>query len=315
MALPLVNVAQVPQVSPLRYPGGKSWFYPYFRAWMVHEGYRGGTLIEPFAGGASISLQSLVDGIVSQAVLVERDEELFTFWRVVLDRDRFPALAGQVLALRSEADLMEKMDDLEERRSRGDATDVERALLYLLRNRTNYGGITARGASRMRRGEKERGVSSRWYLSTLSARLSLVNQLGDRISVVHGDGVSFLEFAARFLPDAVVFADPPYLLGKSPGTRLYDQTSLEYGHLLGVLATGFKGRFLLTHSPSDELLSMAKRFGLEARGVPMRGRRNAVLEEVVVASDASWMQSDLIARALEEAKQLRGRVRREATAS
>jgi len=29
-----VNVASVPQRSPFRYPGGKTWFVPTFRRWM-----------------------------------------------------------------------------------------------------------------------------------------------------------------------------------------------------------------------------------------------------------------------------------------
>ena len=32
--IPAVNVAQVPQRSPLRYPGGKTWLIPHIRAWL-----------------------------------------------------------------------------------------------------------------------------------------------------------------------------------------------------------------------------------------------------------------------------------------
>src|ERR1700674_1531455 len=30
-----VNVASVPQRSPFRYPGGKTWLIPYIRSWLV----------------------------------------------------------------------------------------------------------------------------------------------------------------------------------------------------------------------------------------------------------------------------------------
>ena len=32
--IPAVNVAAVPQRSPLRYPGGKTWLIPHVRAWL-----------------------------------------------------------------------------------------------------------------------------------------------------------------------------------------------------------------------------------------------------------------------------------------
>jgi len=49
--LPVVNVATVPQRSPLRYPGGKTWLIPHIRHWL--KSTRSEILIEPFAGGQS----------------------------------------------------------------------------------------------------------------------------------------------------------------------------------------------------------------------------------------------------------------------
>ena len=32
--IPAANVSSVPQRSPLRYPGGKTWLVPHIRAWL-----------------------------------------------------------------------------------------------------------------------------------------------------------------------------------------------------------------------------------------------------------------------------------------
>jgi DNA adenine methylase len=46
----LVNVASVPQRSPFRYPGGKTWLVPYVRLWLFSITPPPRELIEPFAG-------------------------------------------------------------------------------------------------------------------------------------------------------------------------------------------------------------------------------------------------------------------------
>lgn len=50
-----VNVASVPQRSPFRYPGGKTWFAPRLREWLANQKRKPEILIEPFAGGGILA--------------------------------------------------------------------------------------------------------------------------------------------------------------------------------------------------------------------------------------------------------------------
>jgi hypothetical protein len=52
----VVNVSSVPQRSPFRYAGGKTWLIPKIRQWLHYHGSVGKELIEPFAGGGIVSL-------------------------------------------------------------------------------------------------------------------------------------------------------------------------------------------------------------------------------------------------------------------
>ena len=52
--IPAVNVACVPQRSPLRYPSGKTWLIPHVRAWLGSLCTPPELLLEPFAGGAIV---------------------------------------------------------------------------------------------------------------------------------------------------------------------------------------------------------------------------------------------------------------------
>src|SRR2546428_11509422 len=84
-ALPkAVNVASVPQRSPFRYPGGKTWLVPYFRRWVKSLGTKPHSLIEPFAGGGIITLTALFENLVDSALMVELDEQVAAVWQAIV---------------------------------------------------------------------------------------------------------------------------------------------------------------------------------------------------------------------------------------
>ena len=68
-----VNVSSVPQRSPFRYPGGKTWLVPLFRRWMMSLPSQPEVLVEPFAGGGIISLTTAFELLADKAVMVELD--------------------------------------------------------------------------------------------------------------------------------------------------------------------------------------------------------------------------------------------------
>ena len=60
--------------SPLRYPGGKGKLASLMEILIDETGHRGGTYIEPFAGGAGIALELLEKNIVEQIVINDLDK-------------------------------------------------------------------------------------------------------------------------------------------------------------------------------------------------------------------------------------------------
>ena len=52
----IVNVASVPQRSPFRYPGGKTWLVPTIRKWLKSLSLKPSLFVEPFVGGGIVSL-------------------------------------------------------------------------------------------------------------------------------------------------------------------------------------------------------------------------------------------------------------------
>lgn len=82
-----VNVASVPQRSPFRYPGGKTWFVPTFRDWIKNNYPKPKILIEPFSGGGIISITALFEELVSHVVMVEIDADVAAVWQAVVNGD------------------------------------------------------------------------------------------------------------------------------------------------------------------------------------------------------------------------------------
>ena len=77
-----VNVASVPQRSPLRYPGGKTWLIPHIRHWL--NATKPKVLIEPFAGGGIVSLTAAMEGLVDESIMVDLDRDVAAFWHAAL---------------------------------------------------------------------------------------------------------------------------------------------------------------------------------------------------------------------------------------
>ncbi len=276
-----VNVASVPQRSPFRYPGGKTWVVPTFRQWMAHIYPKPGILVEPFAGGGIISLTALFENLVEKVVMVELDEEIAAFWQSIVNREA-EWLANRVLTF----DLTKEAVIRELKKTPN--TQREKAFQTILKNRTFHGGILAEGSGFLKYGEKGKGIRSRWYPETLAKRLLNLRHVAARIDFRRGDGLEVIEdFATN--QDAVHFIDPPYTAGgKKAGRRLYKHYNLDH-ELLFTVCESLKGDFLITYDNAEEVKRMARNHGFQMRLIPMTNTHHATMEELVVGRDLSWM--------------------------
>ena len=276
-----VNVASVPQRSPFRYPGGKTWFVPTFRDWIKNHSPKPEILIEPFAGGGIISLTALFEEFVSRVVMVEIDEEIAAVWQSVVD-GHAEWIAKRILSF----DLTKEsvIDEI----SRTSVDLREKAFQTILKNRTFHGGILAEGSGFLKYGENGKGIRSRWYPATLSKRFSNLKLIADRILFCKDDGLEVIQEYSR-RQDVVFFIDPPYTAGgKRAGKRLYRHFTLDHERLF-TLCESVKGDFLMTYDNADEVKMMARNHGFQMRLIPMTNTHHATMQELVIGKDLSWM--------------------------
>jgi len=281
-AIPAVNVAAVPQRSPLRYPGGKTWLIPHVRAWLERISPAPRLLVEPFAGGGIVSLTAVMEDLTDRCLMAELDHDVAAFWHAALRHG--PELCEKVRRFKS---TREAVDRLSRRRP---ADVLEHGFRTLVLNRTRRGGILAPGAALSRAGENGKGVASRWYPDTLVKRLRKIAECADRISFCETDGMRFLEtLLENCRRDAAVFVDPPYTAGgKRAGQRLYAHAELDHARLFEMLAAS-RLNFLMTYDRSAEILSLVREHGFHAVQVVMKNTHHGLIPELVITPQPEFV--------------------------
>ena len=275
--IPAANVATVPQRSPLRYPGGKTWLIPHIRAWLSGLDSAPSLLIEPFAGGGIVSLTAVMEGLSNHCLMVELDRDVAAFWHASLRHTR-----DLVQLVRAFTVDRESVGEVERSVPRD---VVEHGFRTLVLNRTRRGGILAPGASLSKSGENGKGVGSRWYPETLINRLETIRSFSERIAFCEADGLQVLEsLLATLSEDVAVFVDPPYTAGgKRAGTRLYSQSEIDHRRLFELLATS-GAEFLMTYDYAPEIIGLVHEHEFFAVRVDMKNTHHSVIPELIITS-------------------------------
>ena len=271
--IPAVNVASVPQRSPLRYPGGKTWLIPHLRHWLSG---RAGTpcLVEPFCGGGIISLTAVMEGLADRCVLVELDRDVAAFWHTALRHTE--ALCKRI------RDFNPSRENVRALELQSPAGLVDHGFRTLVLNRTRRGGILAQGASLIRAGENGKGVASRWYADTIIDRLLNIKKHEKLITFMEGDGLKLLESMVH-AEGVAVFVDPPYSAGgKRAGQRLYAHHKIDHSRIFEVLA-GSNANFLMTYEQAPEIAALVRKHGFAAVTVTMKNTHHSRVPELVIS--------------------------------
>ena len=282
----VVNVASVPQRSPFRYPGGKTWLVPRLRRWLESQPGKPREFIEPFAGGGIASLTTAFEGRAEWVTMVERDEQIAAVWRVILQQPGGGQwLANQIIHFDLTPECVQAV------LCKAEPSLRETAFCTLLKNRINHGGILAPGVGILKHGENGKGIKSRWYPETLSKRILDIVSQRDLIQFIEGDGMQVLmENASR--ADAVFFIDPPYTAGKGKraGARLYTYNELDHEELFRIVSI-LKGNFLMTYDNAQDVLDLAKKFGFATQPVAMKNTHHAEMSELLIGRNLDWLHS------------------------
>lgn len=279
----IVNVASVPQRSPFRYPGGKTWLIPQIRLWLASLLDNCSTFIEPFAGGGIVSLTVAFENLASKIIMVELDKSVSSVWETLV-YGNIDALAERILIFEM------SYENLKAEISQETASIEDLAFRTLLRNRTCHGGILAPGGGFLKNGENGKGILSRWYPATLAKRIRNIKSIRDKIEFINGNGFEVIE-NNLLDPKAIFFIDPPYTAaGKKAGTRLYTHYDLDHNYLFDLMES-VSGSFLMTYDNADEIKDLSDKHGFKYKEIAMSNTHHAKMNELLISRDLSWLES------------------------
>jgi len=281
-----------PDVSPLRYPGGKRKLVPFIADVIKRADLQVELFIEPFAGGAAASIALLESGHVQSIALADADPLIASFWKTVFSRDA-QRLADMVCDTRVTLREWRRQKDLSPR------STLAAAFKCLFLNRTSFSGslVPRTGAIG---GMSQTGVykiGCRFNQERLARRIVELSELAPRVRFVRNDSyrktmadVARTTFAAKHSSKIFWYLDPPFF---AKAERLYrfsfnDEQHRQFALDIKTLA----GHWLLSYDDHHDARRMYQRHAGFAR-VNLRYSARIDNGERLIASEV--IVSDVIA--------------------
>lgn len=265
--------------SPLRYPGGKTSLFSFFRKLIRENQLRDVTYVEPFAGGAGAALALLVSGNVREVVINDFDPAIAAFWSsVVAENSTF---ASRVRSVPLNVREWERQKDIYSNPSHNSTFDLGFSTFYL--NRTNRSGVLNAGPIGGMDQTGNYKIDARFNREALLEKIRLIGLFGKRIATTSLDGSELIKTYGGF-ENVLIYADPPYF---EKGASLYLNSFDEDAHarLATALNDAANARWVLTYDDVKEIRSLYARrrklkFGLN---YSVREKRRA--SELMIFSD------------------------------
>lgn len=211
-------------LSPLRYPGGKTCYYPLISEIIDINDLEGCIYAEPFAGGAGAALSLLSTKKVSKILLNDIDLAIYAFWFSILSYTN--QFISKIIELpicveewqRQKAIYKNEKDDL---------LKLGFATFYL--NRCNVAGIMlANPIGGIAQSGKYK-IDARFNKEKLIKKIEYIATLKDKIRITNLDAIKFIKNLRYRKQKLFIYFDPPYY---KKGKLLYYNHYEHEDHLL-----------------------------------------------------------------------------------
>lgn len=245
-------------LTPLRYPGGKSVMTPFFIDLFEANSMKRAVYAEPYAGGAGTAVNLLLNDVVDKILINDANICIYSFWHYLLEYkcnfiNRIWDMEVSISEWHRQKTILKEAT----------LPSLELGIATFFLSRTNRSGILTAGPIGGNTQEKQDAakykVDCRFNKQDLCERLSKIVERASQIKVCNEDAVSFL----RKINDnkTVVYLDPPYYVnGKSLYMNYYKHN--DHLYLSEYLKSVDTFKWVLSYDNADEIIGMYRDFDL-----------------------------------------------------
>jgi len=247
--------------SPLRYPGGKT-FLTSLIIETILDKKNVSTFIEPFAGGAGVSLFLLLNNYVDQIFINDSDYLIFCIWDSILNEtDKFVRRIEDTPVTIEEWQKYSNLLADEQTFFSQDKFQIGFGAFFL--NRCNRSGMIKKSVGPIG-GKSQTGkwkVDARFNKLGLISKIRKIAEQKDNIFLSNKDAVTFLKESLIDIQKTFVYLDPPYY---DKGEQLYRKYFCDADHinLFNYLNTHREFHWMVSYDNSSFIRNLYRDFSL-----------------------------------------------------
>lgn len=231
----------------IRYPGSKDRHLRFLREFIDPIASRSRSVVEPFAGTASITFDLLRRGVVDGYQINDIDESMASLWRVVRDD---PQTLTRLVEGYAPA-----VDDFYEFREHPGETEIERAFRKIVLHQISYSGLGAAAGSPIggRAQKSAYTVDCRWSPRRLVKGIAECHDLlsSHPGTITSGSWESAVDAAVE--TGSFIYLDPPYI---DQGAKLYANGSMDHAALAERLRGAVGADWLISYDNAEDVASL-----------------------------------------------------------
>jgi len=235
--------------TPLRYPGGKQKLSPFIREIIEANGLEGCDYSEPFAGGAGVAIELLLDGTASAIHLNDSCKRIYSIWWSILNETE--EFCRRIRNASMTVDEWRRQKEIMRSSSRQKYIDLGFSAFFL--NRVNRSGIFNGGVI----GGLDQ--SGKWKMDARFPRNELIRRvelIADRKSKIRIKNLDAEAFVADYIPKmplrSLVYFDPPYFR-KADRLYLNHYAPEDHKRLASLIQKKVKRPWLVSYDNTPEI--------------------------------------------------------------
>lgn len=252
----------------------------YIKSMIEENGLLDGSYIEPYAGGASVALELLLEEYVQKITINDIDPAIYSFWHSVINESN--ELCELIRNVKINMDTWCLQKEIISDPSKYDSLSVGFATFFL--NRTNRSGILKAGVIGGKNQTGNWKLDVRFNKDDLIQRIKRISKYRSRINILNIDTLQLIESREDLFDDrTLVYLDPPYYV-KGQGLYRNYYSHNDHVNIMKALSNSRIKNWLVSYDSVDEINDIYKEYRREEYSLQYTAQHKKQGKEVMIYS-------------------------------